>query len=537
VAAIRLTTALSSVLAASLAGALLVASPVAAQSPTLEATWKSLQDSEGRRVPDDRVTGPVVVRGTVSAEGGVGRWRVDIVPPPEAAYPGFGPICEGTPDGENHVEVECPWDTTAYPGGGTSLNQVYRLRLSAWPAGGSSSEPVWAPRREVTLANRAAAPKAVRLAYEASTRQVSLSWKASPEPDVAKYVVEERVEEAPWQAVGEVGEPAFQRRLEQPGMYRYRVAAVRRAGDTGLAEAGPAAMPDSGPRRAVVDASDSRHEETPNAEAAPSSPPPPEPAPGPHDGAGEERTSFDLPAATQAATESPLSAAGRPSSPVMRPLEPAPLSRLEFELATRSVPPRGSAPNPATTEPDPGYSMNLPYPPGAGDVPELGSVELAAPPPRPAGVNERVGRNPGATAALLVGGVGALGLAGRLQWRNRRRRRPSAASPPSTPPVTAVGAAAGAVVRPVPPRTTYPARDQSRSGSWAGDHWAAKDLVLLQKMAEAGCLPILAPAAIAGGRWSPHPVRLAPGRALLVEAAPGLQVEAPEAGIHLLGGR
>jgi hypothetical protein len=514
VAAIRLTTALSSVLAASLAGALLVASPVAAQSPTLEATWKSLQDSEGRRVPDDRVTGPVVVRGTVSAEGGVGRWRVDIVPPPEAAYPGFGPICEGTPDGENHVEVECPWDTTAYPGGGTSLNQVYRLRLSAWPAGGSSSEPVWAPRREVTLANRAAAPKAVRLAYEASTRQVSLSWKASPEPDVAKYVVEERVEEAPWQAVGEVGEPAFQRRLEQPGMYRYRVAAVRRAGDTGLAEAGPAAMPDSGPRRAVVDASDSRHEEAPNAEPAPSSPRPPEPAPGPHDGAGEERASFDLPAATQAATESPSSAAGRPSSPVMRPLEPAPLSRLEFDLATRSAPSQLSASPSAPIEPDPGYSMELPYPPGGGDATEPGDVELATPASRPAEwISERTGGNLLATAALLVAGVGALTVGARLRWR--MRRRPPVTSPSSTP-IPDVTEPAGAVVRPVPPATTHPTRDQPRPGSWASDQRAAGNLVRLQKMAEAGLLPILTPAAVASGHpWPSHPVALAPAGGLI----------------------
>lgn len=515
----RLTTALSSVLAASLAGALLVASPVAAESPTLQATWKSLQDSEGRRVPDDRVTGQVVVRGIVSADEGVGGWRVDVVAPPEAAYPGFGPICEGTGDGENHVQVACPWDTTAYPGGGTSLNQMYRLRLSAWPARGSSSEPAWAPRREVTLVNRAAAPKGVRLAYEASTRQVSLSWKVSPEPDVAKYVVEERVEEAPWQAVGEVGEPAFQRRLEQPGTYRYRVAAVRRAGDTALADPGPAAMPDSGPRQAVVVAPDPQQPEAPDSEATHREPPPPEPAPspapGPHDGAGEERASFDLPAPTQAATESRSGAAGRPSSPKMGPLEPAPPSRLEFDLPTRSAPSQGSASPPAPTGPDPGYSMELPYPPGGGDATEPGSVELAAPASRPAEwVSERTGDNHAATAALLAAGVGALGAGARLRWRVRRR--PPLASPPSSPPVTNVTVPAGAVVRPVPPPTTHPTRDQSRSGSWASDHRAAGDLVRLQKMAEAGFLPILAPAGVAGGRrWPSHLVTLAPARGLV----------------------
>ena len=77
-------------------------------------------------------------------------------PPRGADYPGYGTICERTESrSPAYVNIDCVWDTTAYPNdGGPAQNRPYVVRISVQGgdqsgmfSDGRSPAPIRRPRR------------------------------------------------------------------------------------------------------------------------------------------------------------------------------------------------------------------------------------------------------------------------------------------------------------------------------------------------------------------------------------------------------
>ncbi|HKN90460.1 MAG TPA: fibronectin type III domain-containing protein [Acidimicrobiia bacterium] len=210
--------------------------------------------------PDDgaKVAGQAVhVRARVAFDGGVKSWSVEALAPDGSDYPGYGTICEKAEGGSpSYVNIDCVWDTTAYPNdGGPAQNRPYIVRVSAQggaKSGMFSNGQAPAPRHEdrnVIVSNPVSAPRDVHLGWADNTRQATVGWQPNPEPDITSYVVQERFGDGPWKTVGQAGGKVttFTRNLSAPGTYRYQVAALRAAGSgtdtTQSAWSGPAAEP------------------------------------------------------------------------------------------------------------------------------------------------------------------------------------------------------------------------------------------------------------------------------------------------------
>lgn len=195
-------------------------------------------------------------------EDGVQSWAVEVVAPPEAAdaYPGYGTICQQTTGGSPPLatEVDCIWNTTAYPADGAlAHNGTYLIRITAR----NGERRVFSPEPEthtserlVRVVNQTAAPADVKLSFAEGAKQATLRWSPNPEPDVSRYVVQERIGSADWQTVGETGRKVttFTRRLATPGTYRYQVAALRSTGEGNQTVASPWATPAGEPKQVVV---------------------------------------------------------------------------------------------------------------------------------------------------------------------------------------------------------------------------------------------------------------------------------------------
>ena len=233
--------------AALLAGSLLGSSPAGAQEAAF-VQWQT--PDEGARLSGDSIH----IKAKVGYHGGVKSWAVEVLAPEGADYPGYGTICERNESrAPAYVNIDCEWDTTAYPNdGGRAQNRPYVVRISAH--GGSFSNgqapAPHAEQREVVVSNPVSPPRDVRLNFSEPTKQATIRWAPNPEPDIASYVVQERIGDGPWKSVGQAGGTVttFTRTLSAPGTYRYQVAALRAAG-TGnddtiqSAWAGPAAEP------------------------------------------------------------------------------------------------------------------------------------------------------------------------------------------------------------------------------------------------------------------------------------------------------
>lgn len=228
-----------------LAGSLL-AGPAGAQEAAF-VQWQS-PDQDARLSGDS-----VHIRAKVGYHGGVKNWAVEVLAPADSDYPGFGTICERTESrSPAYVNIDCEWDTTAYPNeGGRAQNRPYVVRISVNGGGFSSGQApaTHTDEREVIVSNPASAPRDVRLNFSEPTKRATIRWAPNPEPDIMSYVLQERIGDGPWKNVGQAGGQVttFTRTLSAPGTYRYQVAALRAAG-TGRdtiqsAWAGPVAEP------------------------------------------------------------------------------------------------------------------------------------------------------------------------------------------------------------------------------------------------------------------------------------------------------
>lgn len=212
------------------------------------------------RSPGDRqsVSGPAVaIRARVSFDDGVRDWSVEVLSPPGTDRQGFGRICTQTVGGSpGSADIECIWDTTD-TGGGRSKNGEYRVKITATNAGRGLLAPrieAHSGERTVFVNNPATAPRNVRLSFSEVSRQVTVRWDANPEPDIVRYVVQERHASEPWKTVGEAPANAtsFVRRLSDPGSYRYQVAAQRSDGSNNGTLQSSWSGPTSEPKEVVV---------------------------------------------------------------------------------------------------------------------------------------------------------------------------------------------------------------------------------------------------------------------------------------------
>jgi len=360
--------------------------------------WQS--PDEGAKVAGQSVH----VKARVAFDGGVKSWSVEALAPDGADYPGFGTLCEKAEGGSPAtVNIDCVWDTTAYPDdGGPAQNRPYVVRITA--QGGAKSGGMFSnnsnqpppPRhdnRNVIVSNPVSAPRDVHLGWTDNTKQATVQWQPNPEPDITSYVVQERVGDGPWKTVGQAGGKVttFTRNLSAPGTYRYQVAALRAAGSGNdtiqSAWSGPSAEP-----KQIVVAAPKRPEPTttttqpPVADVAgdtgaPGGPADPGTAPAPGSAAGSPNgpAGPGAPAPATAGSDTPRGAFVSPIQPGSPGSVKSGGVTFGAPLAPLAAKPGQPAAKPELPDesegPDTGFSSSLPYkaPAAAGNEKEDGA--------------------------------------------------------------------------------------------------------------------------------------------------------------------
>jgi hypothetical protein len=221
-----------------------------------------------------------VVAAAVDFDDGVRSWDV-VIRPVNGGQPSTCHENLAQEDGKypTRVYINCPWDTTratnhTLPGStrgvdaskstfsrtwqsqdlGPSVNGKYTIEITAYNGGqafscglltgcqtlpvephplfqSGSDPPRW---REVWVTNAVIDPAGVTNSFDASTNRLRVNWAPNPEPDVS-YIVQEKVNDGKWSSGAAVPGNAttYERAIEQPGRYQYRVAAVRPAPTSG----------------------------------------------------------------------------------------------------------------------------------------------------------------------------------------------------------------------------------------------------------------------------------------------------------------
>jgi hypothetical protein len=337
-----------------------------------------------------RLSGPNFhIRATVNfGDDGVKSWSLAVDAPPGAGHPGFGTLCEQTMGGAPlSAEIDCPWDTTAYPDGNLSQNRTYVIRITATNAERSLFSPPSQPHtsdRRVMVVNDVSAPTGVVLSSSEAGRQATVRWASNREPDITSYVIQERFGSDGWRTIGETGSQlrSFNRRLSTPGSYRYQVAARRSTGNGSETLQSAFSGPAGEPREIVVAEPPKPPPPTTTTTAPAKGPDTPAPAPDPGGGdAGPRPPAGDGPPvpveAGGAAGENPAPApetgppppGAPPAAPALvTPIAPGSPGSVGFgqTSAGNLVQKGGSAPAPRTPgtapEPDGPFSETLPYP-------------------------------------------------------------------------------------------------------------------------------------------------------------------------------
>jgi len=138
--------------------------------------------------------------------------------------------------GDSRPSVAFSW-TPSLP-----YNGPYTLNVQA----SGEDQPVDSNGRETSTASRSfaieaspAIPKDVAVRADPDSREVDVTWKVNPEPDILGYQVQRSVDESEWSVAGESKENFFRdtQSANDGGLYSYRVVAIRSgaAADSGVA--------------------------------------------------------------------------------------------------------------------------------------------------------------------------------------------------------------------------------------------------------------------------------------------------------------
>ncbi len=340
------------------------------EAGTHHVTWGADAPEDG-----DTLFGSDFVTARAEIDDGVKKWRIEMKPESGGA-PFF---CEtDVPNNPlvTDLKFRCDWNTARSGSvvnqkpaeAGFAVNGRYVITVTVWnhgrnrglltPAIEGDVAHVLQPTRTVIVQNPVSQPTGIVRTFDSGSRTATIGWHANPEPDIEKYVIQETTDGGKtWAKVGERpgGSTSFQRPVERPGTYRYRVSAVRpgveqspwTVTDPLEVAATPEPTPTTSDAGQPPAGGDGGVPFVPGA-AQPSPPSPVTPgtaapaAPRPSFGGGTGIGSFTLPSS-------------RPSVPAGRP-----------QVTT-------------TTEFDPGYSQTLPYKPKAGGdaSPEGEEQELA----------------------------------------------------------------------------------------------------------------------------------------------------------------
>lgn len=140
--------------------------------------------------------------------------------------------------GDNRSSVAFSW-TPSLP-----YNGNYLLTVRAT----GEDRPVETNGAETSEASRAFAieaspsvPKEVAVRADPDSREVDVTWRVNPEPDILGYQVQRSVDESEWSVAGESQENFFRdtSSAQDGGLYSYRVVAIRSgaSADSGVASA------------------------------------------------------------------------------------------------------------------------------------------------------------------------------------------------------------------------------------------------------------------------------------------------------------
>ena len=296
----------------------------------------------------DKLYGVDFVAARAEFDDPVARWRIEMRP--EAG--GEPAFCDRSGPFDNAYSFRCNWDTTrtgdmtalepeqSLGGGPVAPNGRFVITVTVWNVGrpqgllSSKLDPeahVLSPSRTVIVQNPVSAPGGVSRSYDSNTGKVTVTWAANPEPDIQKYIIQEKRGSGGWENVGErpQGTTSFDRRLAGVGTYQYRVAAVR------------------------PEVAQSGFSESPALEVA--APPPPPGSEAPAEEPGPEPGVTVLEPPTPPTTVQAGAIAPGPSRP------PAGGGSSLFNRPSVSSLPRPAAPRTTPTTMDTGYAAELPY--------------------------------------------------------------------------------------------------------------------------------------------------------------------------------
>lgn len=234
--------------------AAVLAAPAGAHDGTSQHSmmWMDLDPNDSPN-NGDKLYGIDFAAARATFDDKVRRWRIEMRPTAggEPAFCDSGDYSDDQVDAQkNPFTFRCNWDTTrlgdmtaleadhSLGSGPIAPNGEYTITVTAWnvgrPQGLLSSQipeyvPHVLPTRTVIIQNPVSAPTGVSRSYDSTTGKVTVTWAGSSEPDIQKYIVQEKVGSGGWADVGERphGATSFDRQITEVGTYQYRVSAVR----------------------------------------------------------------------------------------------------------------------------------------------------------------------------------------------------------------------------------------------------------------------------------------------------------------------
>ena len=208
-----------------------------------------------------------------------------------------------------------------------------------------------------------ATPKEVKVRADPDSREVDVTWRDNPEPDLIGYQIQRSVDESEWSVAGEAKENFFRdtSSAEDGGLYSYRVVAIRRGA---TADSGVASPPSTAASTTVPNPPGGSNNSTDDGNGGGDGGPSGDGSPGSGSGSGSNAGS-----GSGSGTSSGTSGGARP--PTISRSGKVDLSGFGSLLDQTRAPQVQPLP-----EPDPGFSEQLPFQPRTITEPADGEIAL-----------------------------------------------------------------------------------------------------------------------------------------------------------------